>query len=195
MLRMLRETPGAPIVLVGKGAGLNADRYALTTPHVCDPYPGEPGRPAVTDVHDAWSVIGLQHRRVFETIAATGFDNVRQLALAARMSQTSTYNSLAELARVGLLRRSGGTITLGETTLDEIAGQHRLSEARSRRISAHRAARIQWQTWLATRRAPPAQLATNVTAVAISPCIMPVVVITQADYLSAVMATGPPAFK
>ena len=54
ILRRLRETPGAPILLIAKGSGLVADRYALTTPDITDPTPDDPGRPAVTDVHPAW---------------------------------------------------------------------------------------------------------------------------------------------
>ena len=157
VLRTLRDMSGAPLLLVTKGTGLKADRYALTKPDIRDPHPNEPDRPMVTDVHDAWSVIGLQHRRVYETIAATGLDNARQLAAAARTSQSSTYNTLAELARIGLVRRRHGTITLSDTGLDDIATQPRLAETRSTRIAAHRAGRIQWQTWLATRRIPPAE--------------------------------------
>ena len=192
VLRTLRDMPGAPILLVAKGTGLNADRYALTTPDVCDPHPYAPARPAVTDVHDAWSVIGLQHRRIYETIAATGFDNARVIASAARTSQSSTYASLAELTRIGLLRRRHGTITLGDTSLDDIATQHRLPEARSTRITAHRAARLHWQAWLATRRIPPAEPPTNLAAGAPAPLLLPFDVISEADYLSTVMATGPP---
>ena len=64
ILRRLRETPGAPILLIAKGSGLVADRYALTTPDITDPTPDDPGRPAVTDVHPAWAVLGHQHRRI-----------------------------------------------------------------------------------------------------------------------------------
>jgi hypothetical protein len=194
VLRMLRDTPGAPILLVAKGAGLNADRYGLTTPDLRDPYPDELGRPAVTDVHDAWSVIGLQHRRVYEAIANTGLDNAGELAAAARMSASSTYNSLAELARIGLICRRAGVITLGDTTLDDIATQHRVAEVRSSRITVHRAARMQWQTWLATRRIRPTEPAATITAAVIVPhVVLAFDAINQADYLTSVMATGPPA--
>jgi hypothetical protein len=64
ILRRLRETPGAPILLIAKGSGLVADRYALTTPDITDPTPDDPGRPAVTDVHPAWAVLGHPHRRI-----------------------------------------------------------------------------------------------------------------------------------
>ncbi|WP_084377125.1 hypothetical protein [Mycolicibacterium novocastrense] len=192
VLRALREMPGAPILLVAKGTGLHADRYALTTPDVCDPHPDAPGRPAVADVHHAWSVIGLQHRRLYETVITTGLDNPRDLAGAARTSISSTYNSIAELARIGLLRRQAGRLTPGETTLDDIAEQHRLAEARSARIAAHQAARIQWQAWLATRQIPPIAPPVDTGTVAVAPPAT-VDVISEADYLSAVMATGPPA--
>lgn len=56
--------PGAPILLIAKGSGLVADRYALTTPDITDPTPDDPGRPAVTDVHPAWAVLGHPHRRI-----------------------------------------------------------------------------------------------------------------------------------
>ena len=164
----------------------------MTTPDVCDPYPDDPGRPVVIDVRNAWSVIGLQHRRVYETIATTGLDNVDELATAARMSASSTYNSLAELAHIGLIRRRAGTITLGDTTLDDIAAQHRLAEARTTRIAAHRAARIQWQTWLATRQIPPVEASMNTTKLT-PPLMIPLDIISEADYLAIVMATGPPA--
>jgi hypothetical protein len=192
VLRVLRDLPGAPILLVAKGTGLNADRYALTTPDVCDPHPDSPGRPAVTDVHDAWSVIGLQHRRIYETIATTGLDSARQVSVAARTSESSAYNSVAELVRVGLLRRRAGRLTLGDTTLDDIAAQQRLPEARTARIAAHRVARIHWQAWLATRRIPPTEPRADLTATAITPPTLTVDVISEAEYLSAVMATGPP---
>jgi hypothetical protein len=64
ILRRLRETPGAPILLIAKGSGLVADRYALTAPDITDPTPDDPGRPAVTDVHPAGAVLGHQHRRI-----------------------------------------------------------------------------------------------------------------------------------
>ena len=185
--------PGAPILLVARGTSLNADRYALTTPDLRNPHPEEFSRPAVADVHDAWSVIGLQHRRIYETIATTGLDNADDLATVARMSTSSTYNSLAELARIGLIRRRAGTITLGDTRLDDIAAQHRLTEVRATRITAHRAARIQWQTWLATRRIPPTEPPINDTAATIIALhVSALDVIAEADYLSMVMATGPP---
>ena len=62
----------------------------------------------------------------------------------------------------------------------------------STRIAAHRAGRIQWQTWLATRRIPPAEPPMNITAAVITLQVLPFDVKSEADYLAAVMATGPP---
>jgi len=190
VLRLLRETPGSPLLLIRKGSGLVADSYALTQPSILDPAPAASGRPMVRDVHPAWAVIGYQHGRVFEVIAETGVTVVHAICEAARMSTSAAYESVAELARHGLIVRTHGSLKIGPTTLDDIATRYRLDEERAQRISQHRTDRQAWQQWLSSRRdAPP-------TGPIPSPPANPVVHFLSADdeliYRQSVMATGPP---
>ena len=135
--------PGAPILLIAKGTGLAADRYALTTPDITDPTPDDPGRPAVTDVHPAWAVLGYQHRRIYEILTSTQSHRPADLAAAAHTSPSSLYDTLAELARAGLITRTHGHVAPTDLTLDDIAERHRLNEEKTARIHQHRAARTQ----------------------------------------------------
>ena len=192
VLRRLRDTPGAPILLIGKGTGLYADRYALTTPDVTDPTPDEPGRPLVTDVHPAWTVLGQHHRRIYELLTRTSIRRPADLVAAAHTAPSTVYDTLAELARVGLITRTHGHVAPTELTLDNIADRHRLDQEKTTRITAYRAARIQWRNWLSTRQHPPHQFA----AVAAPPRHMAAhdgaEKDDQEEYLSMVLATGPP---
>lgn len=192
-LRRLREMPGAPILLIRKGEGPRPDQYALVTPDVTDPYPDAPGRPRVTPVHPAWIVIGHQHRRVHELVSA-GVHTPKDLATAARMSRTAVYDSVAELSRCGLLHRSSNHVAVGGTTLADIADAHRLDEEWADRVERHREARRTWIRWLNTRQNPLQE--------------PPVPKLPsgaghhhggepgeRAEYLAAVLATGPPATR
>ena len=194
VLRRLRDMPGSPIFLIQRGRGVEADKYALVTPDVKDPDPAGPARPKVIEVHDAWSVIGLRHRRVYEVLIETGAQNVSDVAAAARISLTSAYESVAELARIGLISRGRGAIHAGAVTLDDIAARHRTQELRAERLSAHRAARQRWRSRLEQR--PLAAAKPMLTAEAVSPLScrtwMPEV-LTELEYLESVLSTGPPA--
>ena len=189
-LRRLREMPGSPLLLVRKGEGPRPDQYALVTPDVTDPYPDAHGRPRVTPVHPAWIIIGHQHRRVHELVLA-GVSTPRDLATAARMSRTAVYESVAELSRCGLLRRSSNHVGVGGTTLDDVADAHRLDEEWADRVERHREARRTWIRWLNTRQNPLQE----------PPVLKPPGGVGQhhegepgerAEYLAAVFATGPP---
>lgn len=193
VLRLLRDMPGSPVLLVAKGSGLTADRYALTEPGVVDPAPGGSGRPAVVDVHPAWAVIGYQHRRIFETITEAGLHSAREISVAARTSLSSTYDSVAELARFGLVSRAHGCVNAGSTTLDDVAEQYRLDEERAQRIAAYREDRQAWRAWLGGRRDPGPDRPVA------SPPSTPIIQVLSADdelaYQMSVMATGPPELE
>jgi hypothetical protein len=150
-LRLLRELDGSPVRLVEKGFGAEADTYVLVTPDVVDRTPDAAGRPSVSGVHPAWSVLGWQHRRVYETVLGQGLHTVSEVAAAARVSSSSAYESIAELCRCGLLSRSRGWVGAGRTTLDEIAARVGLERTRRDRIAGYRAARRRWMQWLAER--------------------------------------------
>lgn len=194
VLRRLRDMPGSPILLVARGRGIEADKYALVTPDVKDPDPASPGRPKVIEVHDAWCVIGLRHRRVYEVLIETGAQKVPEIAAVARVSLTSAYESVAELARIGLIIRSHGTIHPGVVTLDDIAVRHCTKQSRAQRLSAHRAARQRWRSWLHQR---PLAVAEPTFAVEAPPppqicrTWMPETPI-ELEYLESVLSTGPP---
>jgi len=189
-LRRLRETPGSPLLLIRKGEGPRPDQYALVTPDVTDPHPDAHGRPRVTPVHPAWIVIGHQHRRVYELVLS-GVSTPRDLAIAARMSRTAVYDSVSELSRCGLLNRSSNHVAAGTITLDDIADSHRLDEEWADRVERHREARRTWIRWLNTRQSPLQE----------PPVPKPPSGVAQhhggepgerAEYLAAVLATGPP---
>jgi len=195
VLRLLRDLDGSPVGLVVKGVGTEADTYALVTPDVVDPDPDAAGRPAVDVVHDAWSVLGSQHRRVYETIAEQGIEGIADIANNARVSISSAYDAVAELCRVGLLSRGRGWVRPGETTLDEIAARHGLGRSRSLRVTLYRAARQRWRQWLADRPLKAA-LATEQRQGGRSIHTFVDAALSAADYtdyLTAVVMEGPPA--
>lgn len=192
-LLRLREMPGSPLLLVRKGEGPLPDKYALVTPDVTDPRPDAAGRQQVTPVHPAWIVIGHQHRRVYELVLA-GVYTPKDLATAARMSRTAVYASVAELSRCGLLHRSTNHVSAGKITLDDIADSHRLDEEWAARVERHREARRTWILWLNTRQRPlhepptpklPGGVGQHYTDQEGE----------RAEYLTAVLGTGPPPIR
>lgn len=191
-LRLLRDLDGSPVRLVAKGIGVEADTYELVTPAIVDPDPDATGRPTVDTVHDAWSILGWQHRRVYEMVTQCGLQKVADIAMAARVSTSSVYDSMAELCRVGLLSRGRGWVDVGETSLDDIAAQHRCGRLRSYRVRLYRGARQRWRQWLADR-----PLKSVLTAAREIPSNSVGLVDTllgtaHEDYLAAVMDAGPP---
>lgn len=193
-LRMLREHPGAPVLLIQEGSWLIPDGYALVTPDVIDPNPHAADRPQLRAVHDAWWVIGAHHRRVYESIQALGPLRAADIAAGARMSLSAVYDSLAELCRRGLLEKQGSLYAVGATSLDEIAEQWRVADERARRIEQHRAERAQWKSFVEGSRQvlPPAPVQIpeqeNEIDLVLSPW-------DEADYLKSVMADGPPVTR
>lgn len=193
-LRLLRETPGSPVLLISRGRGLQADRYALTTPDVLAPASGEHWRAPVAQVHPAWSMVGLQYRRIFEVVEAGAASTVAEVAATARVSRSSAYDGVAELCRIGLIRRYRGRLELGDTSLDVLGERLGVEGYRAARIEAHQQDREVWRRYLATRAEPvvepelpraPASVIVTAWDLLEGP--------ERQDYLAAVMATGPPA--
>lgn len=192
VLRFLRETAGSPVLLTAETSGLLPDVYALVTPDIQGPEPVDStqGDVVLAEVHMAWWVIGLAHRRVYETVTVEGVQSVQDIAAAARMSLSATYESVAELCRVGLLVKAGRDFVRGDVALQDVADQYRLHEERARRIADYRMDRDLWRSWLAEepspgalREAAPVQV--RYGWVWLTPA-------EERDYLDAVMATGPP---
>ncbi|MGB3771306.1 MAG: hypothetical protein WBA00_09200 [Rhodococcus sp. (in: high G+C Gram-positive bacteria)] len=170
VLERLRDTPGSPVLLISRGVGQNADRYALVPPSGDKPPEGNSGRQiraAVIDtIHPAWSVIGQRHRVLYEAVAAAdGPMTVETLVQAVRIGRSSGYETILDLRTAGLLTVVGGHVQLGDVKLDEIAHRHGLAAAVRARTVRHRAERIIWREWLAEREAqripaPPSSHAT-----------------------------------
>lgn len=149
VLRRTREMVGSPIVLVRPAVGREADFYALTTenPDGLTPVPLQ--RVIVADVHPAWSVLGRQHRAMYDLIAHAGMTRPADIYAAARVSPRSGQLTLSALATAGLIARVGRTVAVGPVSLDDIAAAHHLDETLSERIARFRNERAAWHDWLA----------------------------------------------
>lgn len=193
VLRRVREMIGSPIVLVRPRVGRDADYYALTTvgPDHIAPIPLE--RICVQDVHPAWSVIGRHHRATFELIVNAGLTTPADIYAGARLSARVGQLSLSVLARIGLISRSGRTVAPGTVTLDDIAAAHHLEDAKAERIARYRRERAAWHVWLALQD----QLKGIIPATGQwrEIAAQEPVLADEEDYLSAVLAHGPPLLE
>ncbi|OZC62827.1 hypothetical protein CH267_00270 [Rhodococcus sp. 06-621-2] len=197
-LERLREMEGSPLLLIERGVGQNPDRYALVpTPaaqSVARPPETAGGLMEVESVHPAWSVIGWRHRVLYDTIAA-GADTAEpmtpeELFTAVGIGRTSGYEALQDLRIAGLLTVKNTQVSIGPTDLDDIGHRHGLTAAVRARIVRHRAERIVWREWLAARdeaRTPPEPDLALFTVPDEDPADA-----LEAEYIAAVLSTGPP---
>ena len=185
VLRVVRDMVGSPVLLVARGAGQLADRYALTSPAAPAPTGVQLAAARVEPVHPAWSVLGMRCRRVYEDIArrtdeasssgdsaartrgAPGSDagdspaggegfRPADVFAAARIGESSGYEILADLIGAGLIvKHRAGSVSMSSRTLDEVAGAAGVARMRRERIVRHRAERVVWHAWLEQRFAPP----------------------------------------
>lgn len=155
-LRVLRDTPGSPVLLVARGAGRDADRYALTTPAIDKPNRVRIERARVEPVHPAWSVLGLRGRTAYELVSAGHATNIEDVLAGARLRPSNGYDIIADLTIAGLIERHGSTLRVGTRSLDDVAASHGLEIVAADRIVRHRAERLLWQLWLDNRFATPA---------------------------------------
>ena len=194
VLRFLREFPGSPILLVDKGSGLEADRYALATPDIPEPAKAacEDGA-LLVEVHAAWWIVGLAHRRVYETVADCGVESVADIAVVARVSVSAAYASVAELCRVGLLERHRGVVRMGSVTLDQIADVFRLDEVRAERIAEFSQERQLWRAWLGDRRETLDELGVPADPGTVLLIAVELSADEYDEYLTSLLVHGPPA--
>ncbi|MGU3438145.1 hypothetical protein ACNHUS_34695 [Actinomycetes bacterium M1A6_2h] len=214
VLRMLRDREGSPLLLITRGAGHLADRYALTTPTAPHPTDAQIAAARVEPVHPAWSVLGLRCRRLYDeitrrhndtpaphspphphggTAARTGC-TAADLFAAARISTSSGYDILADLIVAGLVVTTApGLVAVGTRTLDDIATHAGIARIRRERIVRHRAERLLWRAWLDQRFAPPPpDIAAPQHHSPSIPAETSAAFVDDERYWSAVMATGPP---
>ncbi|WP_327116962.1 hypothetical protein OHB12_06185 [Nocardia sp. NBC_01730] len=190
VLRDIRDLPGAPLLRVRRGTGLLADRYALVTPRLSRrPDPVQSNQAQVEPVHQAWSVLGIHRRRLYEVIVHHGLTTPADALSAARMSRSAGYCALAALSTTGLISHTRGLVERGPVSLDDIARAHGLQQAHTERIARHRHERAAWTTWLATRfGAPHPTRPTDDHRVPAEPWHRR----DTEDYLVSVLAAGPP---
>lgn len=155
-LRLLRETPGSPVLRVARGTGQLPDRYALTTPaDTAEPDQTAIDRAHVEPVHQAWSVLGLRGRRLYDLIRTGQVTTVTSAFAAARLGQSAGYAILTDLRTAGLITMQKGIVAATERTLDDVARDAGLDVVAAERVVRHRAERVLWHTWLQCRFGPP----------------------------------------
>lgn len=191
VLSRIRPLVGSPILRVRPSVGKKADVYALTATNPDNLTAVPLDRIAVRDVHPAWSILGRQHRLIYELISATGLTCPADIYAAARVSARSGQLTIMALTSAGLIIRSGRTVAVGAVRLDDIAAAHHLHETLDERIDRFRRERAAWHNWLARQDelrglAPPPD-DDQEAMVSAAP-----VFADEQEYLSAVLAQGPP---
>ena len=192
VLRRTRDMVGSPIVLVRPRVGREADFYALTATNPDGLTPVSRDRVAVRDVHPAWSILGRQHRFIYQLITETGLTRPADIYAAARVSARSGQLTLAALATAGLIIRVGRSVGPGLVSLDDIAAAHHLDATMAERIARFRRERAAWHDWLDLQdqlrglAAPEDAGAPSLASAAPD-------LADQDEYLAAVLAHGPPA--
>ena len=152
VLADLRDRPGAPLVLVRRALGTEADRYALTMQNRVHDDPTRIERVRVEAVHDAWSVLGHHLRRVYELVAYHGLTSKADVYAAARLPRATGDAMVVDLQIAGMLTPGGwGKVATGPVTLEEIAVRQRLDQVRQIRLDRHRSERLAWRRWLDER--------------------------------------------
>ncbi|KEP38769.1 hypothetical protein [Mycobacterium kansasii] len=189
-LRDTRDQPGSPLVRTRVAQGRTPDYYALTSQHRLHVSASVIERQRIEDVHIAWKVIGHRHRRVYELIAHHNLHKPVDIFAAAHISTSTGYSTLAALATAGLIDQRRGEVSLSAITLDDIAAAHQLDQQRSDRIARHQRERTIWHRWLALREDDPTMSGHDENR---EPTVSETVEAHHDEYLTAVLATGPPA--
>ncbi|MEU3455238.1 helix-turn-helix domain-containing protein [Micromonospora sp. NPDC006766] len=164
ILRELRDLPAEQAVVkrVSTGRGTHGDLYELIIPtayrHLAvDPatWPDPRPIPGVFGVRDSARrsrpLLGATGWRIHQALAAGASGTAAQIAVAAGVSRSETYNMLPKLVRLGLARNLPGTASSaaqwgeGEATTRE-AGQDVDATAYLARLDArHRRERRLWR--------------------------------------------------
>ncbi|WP_141216130.1 hypothetical protein [Rhodococcus sp. 06-156-3C] len=193
VLERLREAQGSPLLLIERGVGQLADRYALVTAgaeSVQDRKGGSPGELAeVESVHPAWSVLGYRQKALYEAVQRRSGASIDSVLAEVRIGRSSGYEALMDLRVAGLVETNRyHEVSLGRVGLDELAQRHGLKSAVRERVVRHRAERIVWKQWLVGREeahlpAPPPAFEEGLFENALCP--------PAAEYLEQVVASGP----
>ncbi|WP_054586248.1 hypothetical protein [Mycobacterium intracellulare] len=189
-LRDTRDQAGSPLVRTRVAQGRQPDYYALTRQNRLETSAAVITAARIEDVHIAWKILGLRHRRIYELIVHRHLEKPADLFAAAHVGTSSGYTTLTALATAGLITRRRGHVSLGPVSLDDIAAAHHLDEQRADRIERHQRERVGWHEWLQARDDERLHTGySETTEVIISEMIVDPY---RQEYLSAVLATGPP---
>lgn len=191
-LRETRDLPGSPLVRTRIAQGREPDYYALTQQNQMGVTLETVAATRVEGVHHAWKVIGHRHRRIYELIVHQHMQRPADVFAAAHTASTTGYDTLTALRIAGLISHHRGRLSAGPTTLDEIAAAHHLEEQQTQRIHRHQQERARWHTWLLSREQLRHQPATQHHLVGPTLTIGEAIDRHHEEYLSAVLATGPP---
>ena len=194
VLRDIRDRPGSPVTRIRVHNALDADWYALTLHNQIETDPVKLACARVEEVHEAWSILGHQRRRIYELIAHQGVTCTADIYAAAHVSTSTGNDAIAVLATAGLVTKTGpGTVAPGPTSLDAIAAAHHTHDQRRARVAEYRAEREVWRAWLAARAThnssrpipEPHDSTTELNRDDASRAV-------EHAYLKSVLATGPP---
>lgn len=196
-LRLLRDTPGSPVLRIARGTGQLPDRYALTTPMtVGTPSDRALARAHVTPVHQAWSMLGLRARGLYDLIRSDQVSAVKDALAAARMGSSAGYAALADLRVAGLISMHKGALATTNRSLDDVAADSGLDQVANERMVRHRAERLLWHAWLETRSGPAPPDRNDAADRDFAPAIPAALVLDMREseaMWAATMAAGPPS--
>ncbi|NTY62051.1 hypothetical protein [Mycolicibacterium sphagni] len=188
VLRDLRDRVGSPLILTRPHVGVEADTYALTTPHGIKLDDIWADRVRVEPVHDAWSIAGHARRRIYELVVHHRLTRRADIYAAAAVSPTAGDEAMTALQIVGLITRTGhGIVAAGPVTLDALAAAHDTQTTREERISRYRTERAEWRTWLDDREQQH-----EATTLAVLAQGQPTDVGAEQSFWATAMANGPP---
>ncbi|WP_179476088.1 hypothetical protein [Mycolicibacterium vinylchloridicum] len=196
VLADVRERPGAPLLLVRRHVGLEADVYALTRQNVVSTNAHAVERCRIEAVHEAWAVLGHRLRRIYELVTHHGMTRKRDVYAAAAVPRATGDVMVQDLLVAGLISVTGhGTVGPGAESLDAVAQRHQLGEIRSARLQKHHAERVSWRRWLREReqlRSSGSQTCDHDVAASVMSGERPALIDDYDAWLESVMATGPP---
>ncbi|MGK5558576.1 hypothetical protein ACSNOI_43940, partial [Actinomadura kijaniata] len=148
-LHDLRQGPLALIDLVKDAEGVRADVYQLVIPDQVAAQASRrawrPGR--ITAIHPAFRTLSRGAAFAYEALSNDEM-SVTELAAAALLTRTTTYEALKELTCYGLAERGPGGWRRGPADLDQLASRNGGRAQADQQLAGHRADRTEWHTFL-----------------------------------------------
>lgn len=152
-LRRLVAIDGSPVRLVGRGRGLDADRYVVELSAADKDVAIRRGlaKGKIHAVRPVFRALGPVAALVYEAIERRGKAQVSVIVQATGMSRSAVYASVREMAELGMLRADEHGWKLEYATdLVQLADQLDVLEDVERQINLYRRQRRLWATYLAS---------------------------------------------